>query len=316
MYGYEAIPKTVPKGEQAGHLSTYQTERRLVRNVLVGAGCNETQPMPFLAPGDLSNVGLHDEGVQLSNPLDASESVLRSSLMPGQLKSIAYNQSHRIPSPKFFELGTVFLTPPEGELLPDEHEFLAVALAGDDAPAAVAILHLLEHALTLPNVQVRPSASLPGMHPTRSAEVIIAGRSRGAVGEVAPSVLRRFGVEGRVAWLQLDLSEILNGPHGKRSYARVSKYPSSDMDLAFTVPSDAGADKVRTTIKKAAGELLVALELIDVYRGSGVAEDHRSLTFRLRFQAQDRTLTVADITPVRDAVINAVAKHNRGVLRS
>ncbi len=174
MHGYEVIPKTVPKGEQAGHLSEYQQSRRVVRNVLVGAGCAETQPMPFLAPGDLESVGLNDDGVVLSNPLDASESVLRTSLLPGQLKSIAYNQSHRIADPRFFELGTVFLPPPEDALLPDEHEYLAVALAGAEAPAAVAILHLLGDTLALPNVQLRSVDHLPGMHPTRSAEEGIA----------------------------------------------------------------------------------------------------------------------------------------------
>ena len=318
MYGFERIPKTVPKGEQAGHLSEYQTDRRMVRNVLLGAGCDETQPMPFLAPGDLANVGLSEEAVVLSNPLDSSESVLRTSLMPGQLKSIAYNQSHRTPALRFFELGTVFLTPvanDRGELLPDEHEYLAVALAGEEAPAAVAVLNLLAEALALPNVQVRASDDLAGMHPTRSAEVIVAGRSRGMVGEVAPSVLRNFDVSGRVAWLQLDLTEILNGPHGKRSYRPVSKFPSSDMDLAFAVADDVGADRVRNTINKAGGDLLVDLALVDTYRGAGLEEGTRSLAYRLRFQAADRTLKDDEITATREAIIAAVAKQTRGTLR-
>ena len=318
MYGFERIEKTVPKGGQAGYLSEYQKGRRLVRNVLIGAGCDETQPMPFLAPGDLAAVGLSEEAVSLSNPLDASESVLRTSLMPGQLKSIAYNQSHRSPKPRFFEAGTVFLAPQEndrGEMLPDEHEYLAVALAGEEAPAAIAVLNLLADALALPNVQVRNADSLAGMHPTRSGEVVIAGRTRGVVGEISPSVLRTFGIDGRVAWLQLDLTEVLNGPHGKRSYRPVSKFPSSDMDLAFVVPDETGADRVRNTISKAAGDLLVELSLVDIYRGAGVDDGARSLAFRLRFQANDRTLTDDEITNTREAIISAVAKQNNGNLR-
>jgi len=315
MYGFEVIEKTVPKGDQAGHLSLYQSERRLVREVLLGMGCDETQPMPFLAPGDLANVGLADDGVRLSNPLDANESVLRTSLLPGQLRAIAYNQSHRNPSVRFFEIGHVFLPPGDGELLPDEREYLAVALADAEAPEAVELLNTLSAALALPNVQIRNSDNQPGMHPTRSAEVVVAGRSRGVVGEVAPSVLREYDVEGRVAWLQLDIGEVLNGPHGKRTYTAVSKFPSSDMDLAFVVAEDVGADKVRNTIAKSAGKLLVDLELVDVYRGLGVEERHRSLAFRLRFQADDRTLTDDEITATREAVIAAVEKTNGGQLR-
>ena len=153
------------------------------------------------------------------------------------------------------------------------------------------------------------------MHPTRSAEVVIAGRSRGVVGEVAPSVLRNFDVAGRVAWLQLDMTEILNGPHGKRSYRPVSKFPSSDMDLAFVVADDVGADRVRNTINKAGGDLLVDLALVDTYRGAGLEEGTRSLAYRLRFQAADRTLKDDEITATREAIIAAVAKQTRGTLR-
>ena len=128
-------------------------------------------------------------------------------------------------------------------------------------------------------------------------------------------MLRSFDVTGRVAWLQLDLTEILNGPHGKRSYRRVSKFPSSDMDLAFAIPDDVGADRVRNSIQKAGGDLLVDLALIDTYRGAGLDEGTRSLAFRLRFQAADRTLTEDEITTARGAIIAMVAKQNDGVLR-
>ena len=102
-------------------------DRRLVREVLLGTGCDETLPMPFLAPGDLAKAGLPEDGVTLTNPLHAEESVLRTSLLPGQLKAIAYNQSHRNPDVRFFEIDHVFLPAAEGEILPDEREHLAVA---------------------------------------------------------------------------------------------------------------------------------------------------------------------------------------------
>lgn len=316
MFGYENVPRTVPRSAEAGHLSEYQSDRRLVRSILIGAGCDETQPMPFLAPGDLAAVGLDDDGVRLSNPLDSSESVLRTSLLPGQLKALSYNQSHRMYDIRFFEIGTVFLPPADGELLPDEREYLAVALGGAEAPSAVAILNLLADGLSMPNLQLRPSETLPGMHPTRSAEIVSAGQTTGVVGEVAPSVLRHFEISGRVAWLQLDLGAVLRGPRGRNRYERVSKFPSSDMDLAFSVPDSVGADKVRKAIEMAASPLLADLALVDIYRGAGVGDGRRSLAFRIRLQAEDRTLTEAEITRTRQAVIDAVIKHNSGELRS
>ena len=209
----------------------------------------------------------------------------------------------------------MFLPSPDDQLLPDEREFLAVALAGEEAPAAVAVLGVLESALALPNVQLRDVA-LPGLHPTRSAEVLIAGQVRGEVGEIDPAVLDRFDVHGRVAWLQLDLGSVLEGPHGNRRYRRVSKYPSSDIDLAFEVPDEVPAARVEGSLRKGGGDLLVKLDLFDVYRGSGVADGSRGLAYRLRFQAGDRTLTDAEVADVRQKCIDTVANQVGAELRA
>ncbi len=315
MHGYEHIVRTVPKGEEAGGLSPYQAERRLVRDVLVGLGCDETFPMPFLAPGDLSAAGLPEDGITLSNPLDASESVLRTSLLPGQLKAVAYNQSHRNADIRLFAIDHVFLPPPEGDLLPDEREFLAVAIGGEEAPAAVEMLDVLDSALALPNLQLRP-AEIAGLHPTRAAEVVIAGRVRGEVGEIDPAVLEAFDIAGRVAWLQLDLVAVLDGPHGSREYRRVSKFPSSDVDLAFEVPDDVAAASVEGSLRKGGGDLLVDVALFDVYRGEGLADGARSLAYRLRFQAPDHTLTDTEVAEARQACIDQVQRKTNSTLRA
>ena len=313
LHGYENLARTVPKGLEAGGLTPMQKDRRLVRDVLAGLGCDETFPMPFLAPGDLTAAGLPEDGISLSNPLDASESILRTSLLPGQLKAIAYNQSHRMPDVRLFEIDHVFLPAPEGQLLPDEREYLAVALAGEEAPAAVEVLDVLDDALALPNVRLH-SAEPPGMHPTRSAEVVVAGRVRGEVGEVDPAVLEAYGIDGRVAWLQLDLGAVLDGPHGNRTYRPVSTFPSSDVDLAFLVPVDVTADAVEASLRKGAGALLVDLMLFDVYRGAEL-DGARSLAYRLRLQAPDRTLTEAEIAEARRSAIAQVEKRTGATLR-
>ncbi|MCE2512896.1 MAG: phenylalanine--tRNA ligase subunit beta [Acidimicrobiia bacterium] len=315
LHGYENIARTVPTANEAGGLSPYQQDRRLVRDVLVGAGCLESQPMPFVAPGALAAVGLPEDGITLSNPVDDSESVLRTSLLPGQLRAVAYNQRHFNGDVRLFEIGHVYLPAPEGQLLPDEREFLAVALSGEEAPAAVAVLDLLAEALALPAVELR-EASPPGLLTTRSAEVVVAGRARGVVGEVDPGVLEVSGVAGRVAWLQLDLQEVLNGPRARRRYRPVSKYPPSEVDLAFVVPEGVAAVQVERALRAAAGSLLVRIELFDVYRGAGVTDGARSLAYRLRFQAPDRTLTDADVADVRQRCIDETSRRTKATLRS
>ncbi len=314
LHGYENITRTVVTANEVGTLSPYQNDRRLVREVLVGAGCFETQTMPFVSPEALAAVGLGGAGVSLTNPVDDNESMLAPSLLPGQLRAVAYNQRHFNGNVRLFEISHVYLDAPDGELLPDEREYLAVALSGAEAPEAVAVLDLLTESLLLPAVELRATAS-PSMHTHRSATVAVAGRERGVVGEVHPEALKAAGIEGRVAWLQLDLQELLNGPKARRRYRPASKYPPSEVDLAFVAVQEVAAAAVERALKTAAGALLVRLELFDVYRGSGMEQGSRSLAYRLRFQADDRTLTDAEVAEVRERCVAEVFKRTKARLR-
>ncbi len=129
----------------------------------------------------------------------------------------------------------------------------------------------------------------------------------GLVGEIDPDVARAFGIEERTGWLEVDLDLLLALPHGLATYRPVSRFPSSDLDLAFTTPDAVTGAALGDAIRSAAGPLLVDLALFDRYRGEGVAPGSRSLAWRLRLQAADRTLVDADVTGVRDACVAAAA---------
>lgn len=313
-HGYGKIPRRVPAAAHPGRLTARQLDRRLVRDVLVGAGCTEVMPMPFLAPGDLERAGLDATGLTIANPLVADESVLRTSLLPGMVKTVAYNLARRVDGVRIFEIGHVFGLPPLGQLLPDEREWMAVALAGAAAPAAVAVLDEVLDALHAGPPEL-VAATPAGLHPTRAAEVRVQGVTIGQVGEVDPQVLERHGVDGRVAWLQLDLDVLLALPHGAPVYRPVSRFPSSDVDLAFLVPDEVPADAVASTLQEAAGALVETLRLFDVYRGPGIAAGERSLAFAVRLQAADRTLTDAEVAEVRTRAIEAVEDRHGARLR-
>ena len=311
QYGYHRIERVVPTSLEGGRLSARQLDRRVLRQVLVGSGASEAMPNPFLAPGDLDRAGLSNTSIVITNPLVTEESVLRTSLRPGLLKALAYNESHRIAEVALFEIGHVYRLPARPQSLPDEREMLAVALAGRDAPAAVAVWQEIEAALHL-DVAIQITVGEPvGMHPTRSAFLLEVGvdpplgSPLGLVGEIDPDVARGYGIDQRVAWLELDLELLLGLAHGTASYRPVSRFPSSDIDLAFATPDELSASTLRDALRNAAGPLLVDLSLFDTYRGEGVPAGHRSLAWRMRLQATDRTLTDADLTDVRDRCLTA-----------
>ena len=149
--------------------------------------------------------------ITLTNPLAAEESVLRPSLRPGLLKSVRYNQSHRIDEVALFEIGKEFRPPRDGERLPDEREVLGVVWAGRDATAAVEVWTVLEHSLRLEGASL-DQGPVAGLHPGRSARIVVAGEPIGALGEIDPGVLDGLGITGRVAWLELDLDATLALP--------------------------------------------------------------------------------------------------------
>ncbi len=313
-HGYMRIPRTVPPSAHTGTLTPYQRGRRLVRQILAGAGASEAWCTTFLAPGDLERAGLSGDAVRVVNPLATEESLLRTSLLPGLLKALAHNAAHRNPHVALFEVGRVFHRPPEGQQLPDEREVVAAAVGGAEAPEAVTVWAQVAEGLLIGEHRLE-AATVPGLHPTRAARVVAGDQPVGALGEVDPEVLEAYGVPGRVAWLELDLGVLLAVPHGEGRYRPVSRFPSSDVDLSFTVPETVPAGEVARTIRAAGGDLLVSVALLDVFRGAQVGEGSRSLTFRLRLQAADRTLADDDIAGVRLACIEAVEAAHAARLR-
>ena len=305
-FGFDEIGKVVPKSPVHGRLSAVQQRRRIVREFVLSLGASEAMPNPFLAPGDLVRCGLtEDNALRLANPLVAEESVLRTSLRPGLLQSIAYNQSHRINDIKLFEVGHVY--PQGSEQLPDEHEVLCVVFAESDATKAMDMWSQFSAFLGV-GAQLFQDAAPAGFHGTRSAQLRRGKVVLGAVGEIDPTVLANFGVSGRVACLEINLSIVLGETPKVAAAQTVSKYPSSDFDLAFVVPQTVAAGTLLKSLRQAGGNLLADAVLFDIYRGKGVADDARSLAFRLRFQAPDRTLGETEIADARSRCIAAAQK--------
>jgi phenylalanyl-tRNA synthetase beta chain len=342
-HGYSNLPRRRPCAPQVGGLTPYQRERRTARDVAAGMGAHEAWTPSLLPPGDHERVGI-DGGVRVSNPLTPDESVLRQSLLPGMLRALAFNADRRHGEVRLFEVGHVFPPPPPervaralartGETVIGEREVLGMALAGvgDDARSAAAAWAVLTDAFGIEGVELvvagdgaEPTSVPPGLHPTRSAWVFLSGGGKGArrsiavVGEVDPGVLEDFGIDAerrRVGWLEVDLGSLLNDAPRRRSVLTpVSKFPSSDVDLAFVVDDGVPAAAVERTLRQAGGELLESLTLFDVYRGVGMPPGARSEAYRLRLCAPDRTLTDEEVAEVRARCIAAVEHAHSARLR-
>jgi phenylalanyl-tRNA synthetase beta chain len=321
-YGYDKIARVVPLSPYVGRLSARQRDRRSVRSFLTGRGINEAWTTTLIGEDEVVAAGLAtDRLVKLSNPLVAEEAVLRPSLLPGLLRALKHNANHRNGAVRLFETGRVFSPPRVRQIVPYERERLAVVLAlnNDDAGTAKQLFIALCSMLgVLPAaIELKAADSLEGLHPTRSVSIVGAGTGFpvGTLGEVDPEVLARVGIEGRVGWFDVDLENICALPRQAVQLSPVSTFPSSDLDLAFVTPDVVTVDAVAASIRNAAGDLCESVELFDVYRGKGVADGSRSLAFRLRFVAPDRTLSDSELTSLRESCVAAGAKVG-AILRS
>ena len=352
-FGYSNVPRRVPSWPQPGRLTELQRSRREVKDVLRGLGVSEGWTDTFVSAHAHDDVDLTGPAVRVANPLDAEKPLLRRSLLPGLLGALGYNASRRQPDVRLFEVGVVFSHPAAGAArvversgaggseraeLPGERELLAAVFAGDedDARSAVAAWHVLADALRLDGVRLVPpndgTPPLPGLHPTRSAHLMARAGSLnevtiGSVGEIDPAVATRFDLirtsgggtaARRVGWLEVDLGLLFDETRVPRRITvggAVSRFPSSDIDLAFVVEDRHPADAVADALGNAGGDLLESVHLFDVYRGTGIQDGSRSLAYRLRFCADDRTLTDEEVGGLRAGCIEAVAKEFGAALR-
>jgi phenylalanyl-tRNA synthetase beta chain len=328
-FGLDRIVRTVPANpEKIGALSPAQRDRRTVADVLVGAGYDEVFSLPLLARADLANAGRPAEDlIEVENPLRSEESVLRPVLLPGLLRSVAFNAAHGEPNVALFEQGTVFAPPRPGEPLPVERRTLAFARSHEavraphepnrtvDVYDATAVLHALVQQLRVSDVRLEAS-TVDGFHPTRGARVLVDGEPVGVVGQIADAVVEALALVGPVVAAEIDVDALLAGERADLTSQPISRFPASTVDLAFVVDERVPAADIRATLLRAGGELLEDVTLFDVFRSESVGGGKVSLAFALRYRAPDRTLTDDEVGTLRRTGIDAVTSEHGASLRS
>jgi phenylalanyl-tRNA synthetase beta chain len=132
------------------------------------------------------------------------------------------------------------------------------------------------------------------LHPGRTAELQLDGHPVGFAGELLPALSESHDLPRRVAVVELDLTAIIDLAPREVVSSPIASLPAATQDLSLVVGVEVAAGEVLDAVVTGAGELLESARLIDDYRGPGVPENTKSLTFALRFRAADRTLTAAE----------------------
>jgi phenylalanyl-tRNA synthetase beta chain len=351
--GYDRIPSVLPLPPSGRGLTPAQQGRRRVANALAAAGFVETPSFPFVteADNDLhgSASGEHVPSVRLANPLDGQTPFLRRSLVPGLLQVAHRNLSRGLVDPALYEIGTVFLPEPGvaygtthvpplavrpdaatlaalDDSIPPQHRHVAVLVTGTSvakqpgqAPVPAGLTDVLDAVRVVAaaaGVSVDVAQGMrAALHPGRAGVLSVGSVEVGYVGEVLPAVAEAADLHGRVAVAELDLDLLLSLAGDRVVAASLSGYPAATQDVSLVVGDDVSAAEVRATLAEGAGELLESVRLVDDYRGPGVPDGAKSVTFALRFRAPDRTLTAAEATDAKLAGVALASERFGATLR-
>ena len=347
--GYDRVPAELPVAPPGRGWTREQVARRRLAQTLAAAGLTEVLVYPFQSAATVERFEPGAPAVQLANAIDPQSPYLRRTLLPGLLDTAHRNLSRGLTDLALFEIGHVFLPEPgvaygTAELppgavtldadvlagltaaLPAQPRRVAVLVTGDvvpKQPGTPAVAAGLGDALDAVAdvglalaVDIRPVAGThPVLHPGRTAELRVGDTVVGVAGELLPSFARELDIPGVVAVAELDLDALLALGATEIAARPIGTLPAATQDLSLVVAADIPAADVRSAVIEGAGELLEDARLVDDYRGSGVPEGSKSLTFALRFRAADRTLTAAEATEAKLAGVALAAARHGAALR-
>lgn len=197
MYGYDEIPVSLPS-EQVGRLTPYQAGRRIVRNVMEGAGLYQAVTYSLTSAAHAQKFALKaEETTKLLMPMSEERSTLRQSLIPHLVEAASYNVARQVETVALYEIGSVFLGQ-TAEELPFEEEHLALVLTGKwidntwqgekknvDFFVAKGIVEAVFAKLGLTSRVSYVKAQVDGLHPGRTADVLLDGEKVGVIAEAS-----------------------------------------------------------------------------------------------------------------------------------
>ena len=321
MYGYDSLPSTLMTGvTMPGGLSEKKKAANPVRNALVSRGFYETYSFSFVSPRWLRELPVPEDDprrspIVIRNPLGEDTSVMRTSLLPSMLSVCAFNQSRGAQEFRLFELSSTFF-PKKDDILADEKSTLCMAMYGPDVDfyalrdAAYAVIE---------QFGAKPSIAPGGdayFHPGRKAEISVRGGIKVAqLGEIHPDYAEKFDLSGRLYVAEIDIEALT----GMRSTAvrlkPLPKFPAVTRDLALVMDESVNVGPVADSIRKHAGRELERVDVFDIYRGTQLGPDRKSVAFSLSFRAADRTMTDTEINACMDKVLAACRKEFGAELR-
>lgn len=321
IYGVDNIVGKLP--ELPLKQGSYNKTIRQIRNKMVDLGLNETLSYILVNTKEGTQYSIMPEGYEnatLLDPMTEERNTLRYSIIPSLVKIYEYNKDRNQKDICLFEIGKGFYK--NGEEY-GENTKLCALMTGEYYQGIQTrknvdfyiIKGIVEEILDYIGYANRYSFvvknALPKeFHPYQTAEISVNNDIVGIVGKLHPENFKEA-----VYAFEINLDKLLDKKVGKVKYKEISKYPSVKKDIAIIVDKDLSSQDIAMVIKKAAGKLLVASNVFDVYTGTGIEENKKSIAYSLEFGANDRTLTDEEINTSMEKIVSTLEKEFKAELR-
>jgi phenylalanyl-tRNA synthetase beta chain len=294
----DSVPTTMPlRRAVAGHLSRDQRLRRLIEDVLVGAGFSEAYTWSLVGEDP------DPAAIRLPDPMSGDQSILRTTLVDGLIAAAKENVDAGNDDIALFEIARVYLPPAAAGELPDERWRVGGIVEGgfERVRGAVEVIYDALH------LELRPERiTTELLHPGKAAAT-----GAGWLGELHPTLL-----EGSWGIFELDLVDLTAPIPERILYDDVITYPPLRQDIAVVVDEDVEAATLVDALLEAGAPELRNARVFDVYRGDQVGDGRKSVAIHLSLQAPDRTLSDDDAAVVRERVVAALADRFGAQLRA
>ncbi|HHB3617657.1 TPA: phenylalanine--tRNA ligase subunit beta [Staphylococcus aureus] len=321
IYGYDDIPSTLPVFEKvtSGQLTDHQYKTRMVKEVLEGAGLDQAITYSLVSKEDATAFSMQQrQTIDLLMPMSEAHASLRQSLLPHLIEAASYNVARKNKDVKLFEIGNVFFANGEGEL-PDQVEYLSGILTGDyvvnqwqgkketvDFYLAKGIVDRVSEKLNLEFSYRR--ADIDGLHPGRTAEILLENKVVGFIGELHPTLAADNDLK-RTYVFELNFDVLMAVSVGYINYQPIPRFPGMSRDIALEVDQNIPAADLLSTIHAHGGNILKDTLVFDVYQGEHLEKGKKSIAIRLNYLDTEETLTDERVSKVQAEIEAALIEH-------
>ena len=323
-YGYDRLEPSLLKTSTitSGGKNKEQNSMDSVKNLLVGFGFNEIITYSFVPEKDYRQFRIDevsgDKLIKILNPISEDMAVMRVSLIPSIVRTVAYNLNRKNFSGRLFEIAKIYKADAMPlDRLPEEENVLCCALFGDneDFFTAKGVVESILNTFSYGAEAVFVKSNKKYMHPTRSADVVVNDETLGVVGQLNPEIAEEIGADKPIYLIELNYDVLKRTFNDKIIFKAVSKYPPVERDLAISVDVTVPCGDVVSVIKASAGDKLESVSLFDVYQGDQIEKGKKSLAFNLLYVSNERTLTVDEIDDSIKNILKALKDKLNAELR-